>query len=133
MAFRFRGRDYTARFHPLDIRSCRIECACACTGLLFFLPLVSAPDSRFGRYWANQGLIVLLIQLLLLVVWFIVGGVLWLLSLIPFIGVVFSVLRIAVGILLAAVALFYIVYAMVFAARGRAKDVPFLGHMRIIK
>jgi len=42
-------------------------------------------------------------------------------------------LRIAVGILLAAVALFYIVYAMVFAARGRAKDVPFLGHMRFIK
>ncbi len=133
MAFRFRGRDYTARFHPLDTKACRIECACACTGLLFFLPLVSVPDSRFGRYWANQGLIILLIQLVLLVLWLIVGGLLWLLGLIPFVGVVFSILRIAVGILLAAVALFYIIYAMVFAAKGRAKDVPFLGHMRIIK
>ena len=133
MAFRFHGRDYTSRFHPLDRKACRIECACACTGLLFFLPLVSAPDSRFGRYWANQGLIILLIQLALLVLWLIVGGFLWLLSLIPFIGILFSVLRIAVGILLAAVALFCIVYAMVFAAKGRAKDVPFLGHMRIIK
>ena len=133
MAFRFRGREYTARFHPFDIRSCRMECACACTGLLFFLPLVSAPDSRFGRYWANQGLIILLIQLLLLLLWLIVGGVLWLLSLIPFIGVIFSILRIAAGILLTSVALFYVVYAMTFAAKGRAKDVPFFGQMRILK
>ncbi|MBE6621923.1 MAG: hypothetical protein E7630_03115 [Ruminococcaceae bacterium] len=133
MAFRFHGREYTSRFHPLEAKGTRIECACACTGLLFFLPLVSAPDSRFGRYWANQGLIVLLIQILLVVLWLIVGGALWLLSLIPLIGVLFSILRIAVGILLASVALFYVVYAMVFAASGRAKDIPFLGHMRFIK
>ncbi len=133
MAFRFRGRDYTAHFHKYDIRTCRIECACACTGILFFLPLVSAPESRFGRYWANQGLIILFIQLALLLVWFIAGGLLWLLSLIPFVGIVFSILRTIVGIALIAVALCYVIYSMLFAARGRARDIPLLGHMRLLR
>ncbi|MBQ4064633.1 MAG: hypothetical protein IJD10_00885 [Clostridia bacterium] len=133
MRFRFSGRDYTAKFREEDTRVCRIECACACTGLLFFLPLVSAPESRFGRYWANQGLIILLVQLLLTVVWLSVGGLLWLLGLIPFIGILFSILRWIVGILLAAVALFYVIYPMICAARGRATDSPVVGIFRFIR
>ncbi len=133
MAIRWKGRDHTRQFHPLDRRSCRLECACAATGLLFFLPLVSAPESRFGRFWANQGLIVLLIQVALVILWLVVGGFLWLLSLIPFLGILFSILRVAVGILLIAVALTYVSYAMTYAIKGRAKDVPVFGHMRLLR
>ncbi len=133
MAIRLVGRDHTRSFRKIDTRICRFECVCAGTGLLFFLPLVSAPESRFGRYWSNQGLIVLLTHLLLLVLWFLGGGLLWLLGLIPYIGIVFSILRIAFGILLSAIAVFYVGYAMVYAIRGRAKDVPLFGHLRLLQ
>ena len=43
--------------------------------LIFFLPLIACPSSRFGRYHANQGLLVLLL-----------GIVLYLVQWIPFIG-----------------------------------------------
>ena len=58
------GKEYTKKYHPMDVKSCKIESVCACTGILFFLPLVSAPNSRYGRYWANQGLLVLFFEIL---------------------------------------------------------------------
>jgi uncharacterized membrane protein len=97
------------------------------------MPLVSAPESRFGRYWANQGLLVLLVHLFLWIVWLAGGGLLWLLSLIPFVGIVFSVLRIVLGVLLIAVALLYMGCAMIPAARGRAQDLPLVGRLRILR
>ena len=130
MTLRFQGREYTARFYEEDIASCRTECAFACTGVFFFLPLISAPDSRFGRYWANQGLIILLIEVAALVAWLIVGGLLGLLGTIPAIGILFRVLRILFGIALIAAALFYVALPMSFAVRGRAKDVPYFGFLR---
>ena len=132
MGIRIRGRDRTRAFAKHERRGCRLESACACTGLLFFLPLVSAPESRFGRYWANQGLIILLIQLFLLAAWFLGGGLLWLLSLIPYVGIAFSILRTAFGILMLAIAVCYIGYGVRYAACGRAKDVPLFGHLRLI-
>ncbi len=133
MGIRLIGRDHTRSFRKFETRGCRFESVCACTGLLFFLPLVSAPESRFARYWANQGLIILLTHLLLLAIWFLGGGLLWLLGLIPFIGIVFSILRIVFGILLLVIALCYSGYAMAFAARGKARDVPLFGHLRLLK
>ncbi len=133
MKLSFNGKEHTKRFHPDDVASCRVECVCACTGLLFFLPLVSVPDSRFGRYWANQGLIILFFEILCLIAGFVVGWILGLLGLIPFIGIIFGIVKIAAYIALSLVALFAIILSGSFAARGRAKDLPFIGFMRFIK
>ena len=133
MQIRFHGREYTKRYHPDDISSCRTECICACTGLLFFLPLVSHPNSRFGRYWANQGFLVLLTELAALLVWLILGGILGLLAAIPLIGVLFGMARALAAVALCLALAVFIFLPMSFAARGRAKDIPFIGFMRFIK
>lgn len=130
---RFEGEEHTARFRDDELRGCRFECLCACTGILFFIPLVSTPESRFGRYWANQGLLILLAEAACLIVGLITGGLLGLLSLIPAIGVVFTVLSKLIGGVLWLTVLFCIVYALSFAVRGRAKDIPLIGFLRIIR
>ncbi len=133
MRFSPNGKEHTKRFHPDDRRCCKVECVCACTGILFFLPLVSVPGSRFGRYWANQGLIILFLELLLLLAGFFLSWILGLLTLIPFIGIVFNIIKVIALIALALTALFAIILQGSFAARGRAIDLPFFGFMRFIK
>lgn len=133
MGLNLKTREHTRRFHPDDIRSCKIECVCACSGVLFFLPLVSVPESRYGKYWANQGLLVLLFELFSLLVGFIVGGLLGLMAMIPFIGIVFHIIKIVAIVAICALNLFVIVLAGSFAARGRARDLPLIGHLRLIK
>ena len=126
-------KDYTERFDYDDIKSCRFECACACTGFMFFIPLASVPDSKYGRYIANQGFIILLLEFAAMIAGFLVGLILNLLALIPFVGIVFTVIKISVGVLLWALVLFCIIYSMVNMFKGRARDLPIIGRMRFIK
>ncbi len=131
--FRFDGKEYTKRFEEDERRAYIGECLCAATGLLFFVPLVSAPDSEYGKFWANQGLITLIIEALCLVVGLLTKLICWLLSLIPVIGFAFDILHVIIVIALWLVAIFYVVYGIYFVAKRRAKNLPFFGYMRFIK
>ncbi len=133
MRLRFNGRDHTSKFKKSDMKNCRFECICACTGIMFFIPLVSKPESRIGRYWANQGFVIFMIELVCLALGLILGGILTLLSLIPFIGIVFKILMLIAAAALFTVSLYYITFACVQVANYRAKDIPFFGYIRFIK
>lgn len=130
---RFDGKDYTRKFKYPEAKRCRFECLCACTGVMFFIPLVSIPESRYGRYWANQGLLILLIELICFVIGMILGGIFGLLSLIPFVGIVFKILKTAATVLLILITAVYIITSVVNVLKCRAKDIPFVGFVRIIK
>lgn len=84
--------------------------------IIFFLPLLACPDSRFGRFHANQGLLLLIAS--------IAGSII--LSAIPFIGwVLLPFFSIAVTV----VAIISIINAM----NGKAKELPVIGKYRLIK
>ena len=83
---------------------------------LFFLPLVVCPDSPFGRYHANQGLLLLIVG--------IAGGVI--LGIIPIIG------WILLPFFYIAVAVFAII-GLMNALKGLAKPLPLFGKFQIIK
>ena len=133
MAINLTSREHTRKFHPDDRRCCRIECVCACSGILFFLPLISVPESRFGKYWANQGLLILLLELAGLLVWGLISQILALLCLIPLIGIVFFISKIAIGIAILLTICFFAIRAGIFAAKRRAVDLPFIGFFRFIR
>lgn len=84
--------------------------------LIFFLPLVACPESAFGRFHANQGLLLLILGM---------GGSL-VLSLIPIIGwillPVLSIFVLVIGII-----------GLVNGLGGKAKELPLIGKFRIIK
>jgi len=84
--------------------------------LLFFLPLIACPESPFGKFHANQGLLLLLTCILGIII----------LNLIPVIGWILSPLF---SILMLAVALMGLVNTL----NGKAKELPLIGKYRILK
>ena len=55
--------DYTSRMDPNDILQNKTLCGLAYVfPILFFLPLVSCPNSKFGRFHANQALLLFLFE-----------------------------------------------------------------------
>lgn len=84
--------------------------------LLFFLPLVACPESKYAKFHANQGLILLITS---------VAGIV-ILSLIPIIGWVlapiFSIAVLVLGIL-----------GLINGFGGKAKRLPVIGKFNILK
>ena len=81
--------------------------------ILFFLPLVACPESRFGRFHANQGLILLLVS--------IVGGIV--LGIIPIIGwIIMPIFYIAVMVLA--------IMGLVAGLNGQAKKLPLISKLK---
>ena len=117
--------DTTDTYDPADISDTNIICAVGY--LLFFIPLIAKPNSEFGKYHANQGL-------LLLITFFVVSIALHFackgLNIIPFIGwLAASILEFAVNISM--IALFFVGFFN--ALSGKAKQLPFIGKFKIIK
>ncbi|MGX8795327.1 DUF4870 domain-containing protein [Fusibacter sp. JL298sf-3] len=84
--------------------------------LLFFLPLIACPDSKFGRFHANQALILFLVSF--------AGSAV--LSFIPIIGwlllPIFGIGVLVLGIL-----------GLINGLNGVAKELPLIGKYRILK
>lgn len=84
--------------------------------LIFFLPLMVCPESEFGKFHANQSLLLWIVA--------IVGRVA--LGYVPFIGwVILPLFNLA--------ALIFGIVGMVNAFGGKAEELPIIGEYRIIK
>jgi len=111
------------RFDSQDIRDNGKYASFAYLGAVFFLPLVMCPDSKFGRYCANQGLLVLLTYLAL-------GLLRGILGWIPFIG---FVIGIVVWIANLAVFALSAYYTYLVYTSGEARELPLIGQIELIK
>ena len=107
-------KDTTGEFDPADIQNNKIMAVLAYIGILFLVPLLAAKDSKFARFHANQGLVLL--------VGIASGILLW----IPVIGWLISVL-------LSIALLVFMILGIVNAAQGKAKELPLIGSIKIIQ
>jgi len=82
---------------------------------LFFLPLIVCPDSKFGRFHANQGLLLLIVAFAgsFILTITIVG-----LFLVPFYSIAIFV---------------FAIIGFINGLNGKAKELPLFGKFRIIK
>lgn len=117
--------DETAGMDPADIEKNKVMGGLAY--FLFFLPLIVCPESRYGRFHANQGLV----YLLLCVAGSVVSGVLG--------SILFSVswrlywISSIVSLIIWLPILGIGVVGLVNGFSGKAKELPFIGKFRIIK
>lgn len=83
---------------------------------IFFLPLIAAPDSKFAKFHANQGLLLLILG---------IGGNI-ILGMIPILGwllmLPFGIFVLVLGIM-----------GLMNGFGGKAKELPLIGKFRIIK
>ena len=102
-------------FDEKDIQDNKIICAISYLWILFFLPLVACPNSAYGKFTANQALLL-----------FIAGVIIGVVGIIPILGTIVSI----VG----GIALFIItILQFVATIQGKVRVVPFIGHIQIIK
>lgn len=114
--------DSTAYFDQQDINNNKAMAILAYLSWLVIIPLIAAPQSRFARFHANQGLVLAIVS----TIWGVVSGVL---GVIPFIGWIISLLMGLGSIFF----LVLMIIGIVNAANGAAKELPVIGKISIIK
>jgi len=117
--------DETGSIDPADIEKNKVMGGLAY--FLFFLPLIACPDSKYGRFHANQGLVYLLLSVaagiaisVLTAIFLVISFRLWWLT--TLISFVVWIAIIALGII-----------GLINGFSGKAKELPFVGKIRIIK
>lgn len=101
-------------YDPKDIESNKVIACLSYIGILVLIPLLLAKDSRFAQYHANQGLLLLIIDVLL--------GIL---SIIPVVNIFAGIIGVVVFV--------FCIIGIVAALKGEAKELPIIGKYRILK
>ncbi len=114
--------DTTGEFDQNDIQQNKIMAVLAYLSWLVLIPLLAAKESKFARFHCNQGLALAIVEI---IVWIICG----ILSNIPFIGWLFTIVNAIISIACLVLA----VLGIYNAANGRAKELPVIGKFKVLK
>lgn len=114
--------DTTGEFDKQDIEQNKIMALLAYLSWLVIIPLIAAKDSKFARFHCNQGIVLALVEIA-------VGIVCGILSIIPYVGWIFTILGGLVGLC----AFILSILGIINAVNGRAKELPIVGKFRILK
>lgn len=109
-----------------DIEQNKVFAVLAYIGLLFLVPLLAAPKSRFARFHTNQGIVLFLASVGAYIAAMIVA---FGLSFIPFLGC----LGVALLPLILLTALVFTVMGIINAASGLFKPLPLIGKFELMK
>ncbi len=105
----------------MDIDQNRIFAVLAYIGILFLVPLLAAPKSRFARYHTNQGVVLFIANVIASVATVI-------LVFVPFVGCVSGILAVALPV----TSLVFMILGVVNAASGLYKPLPLIGHYELM-
>ena len=118
--------DTTASMNPEDIRQNKVYGILAYISWLVLIPWLAAPNSKFARFHANQGLTLAIIEtawwLVEIILSVVLTAISWRLS------VIVSILGLVNLIFVA-----FIVLGIVNVAEGKAKELPIIGSIQILK
>lgn len=120
--------DRTAEFDSSDIEKNKVMGILSYLSILVLVPIFAAKDSKFARFHANQGLVLFILEIILGVV----GAVIGVFEKIPLLGLVFTIANIFVGLIDFGV-LVLAVIGIIFAAQGKAKSLPLIGSIKLLK
>ena len=122
----FNTADTTAQYDPADVEKNKAMGVLAYLSWLVLIPIFAAKDSKFARFHANQGLVLLIASAIFGVVRWILSEILFAISWrLYFVTIIISLL----GLAFLALA----IIGIVNAATGKAKELPVIGQIRILK
>ena len=123
---KIKGADKTAYYDPEDLKKNKVIFALCYLWILFFLPLVACPDSKAGKFHANQGLLVLLTGIIISVACTILSVCL---CLVPFGWIIAIIISSVLGL----VNLVLAIIGIVNAVNEKIVELPIIGKVTIIK
>ena len=107
--------DLTAEFDPSDIEANKAFAILAYIGLLWLVPLLAAPNSKFAKFHTNQGLVLWIASMIVSAV-AIIPILGWIAA---FVGGIITFILMIVGI--------------INAGSGKAKQLPIIGKFTLLK
>lgn len=90
--------------------------------VVFFVPLIWRPKSRLGRYCANQGLLLAIVQLIVTIFFNILGGI-------PLLGWLFGVVG---GLVRLGIFVVSLMLGAMLLTTGSVTELPYIGYLRLI-
>ena len=113
-----------SEFDPADVQQNKVMAILAYFGLLVLVPIFTAKESKFARFHANQGLVLLICNAAYSVVYSILSGILNAIH-----------LRFLTGIFFLVYIVFFVfaIIGIVNAAGGKASKLPIIGDFQILK
>ena len=113
-----------AEFDPQDVQQNKVMAILAYFGILVLVPILTAKESKYARFHANQGLVLFICEAAYGVVYSVLSGI-------------FSALHLSlITSLLGLVYIVFFVFAIlgiVNASKGEAKKLPVIGEYQILK
>ena len=107
--------DMTAEFDAADIGANKVFAILSYIGILWLIPLLAAPNSKFARFHTNQGLVLWIASLIIGVV-----------AIIPILGWIVSFVGGIITFIL-------MILGIINAGSGKAKQLPIIGKYTLIK
>lgn len=107
--------DSTNAYSAQDIAENKVLCVLCYFGILLLIPLLVKKESSFVRFHCNQGLVLLLFNIIVSV-----------LAAVPLVGWVISIVGAVAGLV-------FWIMGLVNVLNGRAKTLPLIGGITIIK
>ena len=128
------GTGTSQEFDAEDINQNNVMAVLSYFVILFLIPLLAAPNSKFARFHANQGLVLCILSVVSAIVIGIISAILtalmfFSLSAAAIVGGLFGLIWAAYGIFVFVLA----IMGIVNAAQGKAKELPIIGKFKIIK
>ncbi len=118
--------DYSGQYSQQDIEQNKGMAVLSYLGLLVLIPLLAVKDSKFARFHANQGLVLLLFEVGFVII---VSILQWILIAISwrlyFLVTILWLLFIPLGVLA--------IIGIINAVNGKAKELPVIGKIKLIK
>ena len=130
--------DFTNQFDPQDVQMNKAYAILAYFGILVLVPIFGAKHSKFARFHANQGLVLFITEIIYGVVQTIILAILnaalndSLYGLVYKVSPVYTVFSVIFGLLWLVFAVVAII-GIVYAATGKAKELPIIGKFKILK
>jgi uncharacterized membrane protein len=111
--------DSTSEYDPADIEANKFMALLAYLGILFLVPLLAAPNSKFARYHANQGIILFIGVMAVNIAVSVVFTILSFIKLGFIGGILYPVCNL--------VTLAFMIIGVLNAYNGRARELPIIG------
>lgn len=124
----FNTVDSTSQFTPQDINDNKVMGILAYIGILVLIPIFAAPQSKYARFHANQGLVLFIIELIYGVITTVITSIFTMMHLFTIALIVGSLLG-----LVSIVFLVFMILGIVNVVNGTAKTLPIIGNVKILK
>ncbi len=119
--------DTTGQYSVEDINNNKVMAVLSYFGPLVLVPIFGAKDSKFARFHANQGLVLFILDVAYGIVNTILSAIFYAISFSfgAIMGTILGLVWLVIGILA--------IIGIINAAQGKAKELPIIGKIRILK